>query len=42
MITRTYNFSIVTNKINSEISEDVELKFDDDLTEEEIIKYNER
>lgn len=38
MITKKYYFSISTNKIGSETSDEVELQFDDDLTDEEIEK----
>ncbi len=38
MITKKYHFSISTNKIGSETSDEVELQFDDDLTDEEIEK----
>ena len=36
MIQRKYRFSIATTYINSEWYEDVELEFDEDLTEDEI------
>ena len=36
MITRKFQFSIATNYIRSEWSEEVELQFEDDETEEEI------
>lgn len=36
MITKKFKFSIATNYINSEWSEEVELQFADDVTEEEI------
>ena len=36
MITRKFKFSIATNYINSECSEDVVLHFDDDATEQQI------
>lgn len=36
MITKKYKFSIATPYIKSEWSEEVELEFDDDLSEDEI------
>jgi len=36
MITRKFEFSIATNYINSDWTEEVELQFADDATEQEI------
>lgn len=42
MIARKFKFSIATNYINSEWSEEVELRFDDGTSEEEIeVQVNE-
>ena len=37
MITKKFRFSIATNFVRSEWTEDVELQFDDDATPDEII-----
>jgi hypothetical protein len=37
-MTRKYKFTIATNRIGSEVSDEVELEFDDDSTEAEIEK----
>lgn len=37
MITKKFRFSIATNFVRSEWTEDVELEFDDDTTPDEII-----
>lgn len=36
MITKKFKFSIATNYINSEWSEEIEIQFEDDATEQEI------